>query len=82
MYNFAFKLWHYLHPGPWVSRAGLAGGDGLVLLCSVGAIVVFMHYMVLTRNGLVYGSGWDCSDSEDSKGGYVAAMKYFQEQGR
>lgn len=40
-----------------------------------------MVWFCSVQNGLVYGSGWDCSDSEDSKAGYVAAMKYFTEQG-
>ena len=31
------------------------------------------------RDGLVYGSGWDCSASESAMGGYVAAMQYFNE---
>jgi len=30
-------------------------------------------------DGLVYGRGWDCSESEDSKSGYVAAMEYLKQ---
>jgi len=36
-----------------------------------------MVWFCSVKNGLVYGHGWDCSDSQDSMDGYVAAMEYF-----
>jgi len=36
-----------------------------------------MVWFCSVQNGLVYGHGWDCSDSQDSMDGYVAAMDYF-----
>jgi len=36
-----------------------------------------MVWFCSVKNGLVYGHGWDCSDSKDSMEGYVAAMEYF-----
>merc|ERR1711874_205150 len=38
-----------------------------------------MVWFCSVRNGLVYGHGWDCSESQGSQDGYVAAMKYFNE---
>lgn len=38
-----------------------------------------MVWFCSVQNGLVYGHGWDCSESDDSRNGYVAAMKYLQE---
>jgi len=37
-----------------------------------------MVWFCSVRNGLVYGHGWDCSESQDSMDGYVAALKYMQ----
>ena len=71
------KLWRDLHPGGGVCEAGPAGRDGLVLLCAVGMEQEDHIRKGVGRNGLVYGHGWDCSDSEDSMAGYVAAMDYF-----
>ena len=31
------------------------------------------------RDGLVYGNGWDCSDSINSQDGYVQALAYFNQ---
>lgn len=38
-----------------------------------------MVWFCSVRNGLVYSSGWDCSDSEDSMAGYSEAMQYFRD---
>jgi len=38
-----------------------------------------MVWFCSVRNGLVYGHGWDCQESQDSQDGFVAAMKYFNE---
>merc|ERR1712130_1050470 len=42
-------------------------------------IMGIMVWFCSVRNGLVYSSGWDCSDVEDSQLGYTAAMEYFRE---
>jgi len=38
-----------------------------------------MVWFCSVRDGLVYGNGWDCSDSIDSQDGYVQALTYFNE---
>jgi len=38
-----------------------------------------MVWFCSVRDGLVYGSGWDCSDSTDSQDGYVQALTYFNQ---
>jgi len=38
-----------------------------------------MVWFCSVRNGLVYSSGWDCSDSEASMQAYVEAMQYFSD---
>merc|ERR1711890_171397 len=38
-----------------------------------------MVWFCSVKNGLVYGHGWDCSESQGSMDGYVAAMKYFND---
>jgi len=38
-----------------------------------------MVWFCSVRDGLVYGSGWDCSDSTDSQEGYVQALTYFNQ---
>merc|ERR1712168_1570846 len=38
-----------------------------------------MVWFCSVRDGLVYGSGWDCSDSSDSQEGYVQALAYFNQ---
>jgi len=38
-----------------------------------------MVWFCSVRDGLVYGSGWDCSDSTDSQEGYVEALAYFNQ---
>jgi len=38
-----------------------------------------MVWFCSVRDGLVYGSGWDCSDSTDSQNGYVQALTYFNQ---
>jgi len=36
-----------------------------------------MVWFCSVRNGLVYSSGWDCSDSEESMAAYTEAMEYL-----
>jgi len=38
-----------------------------------------MVWFCSVQNGLVYGHGWDCTESVASQDGYVAAMNYFKE---
>merc|ERR1712032_1775768 len=38
-----------------------------------------MVWFCSVRDGLVYGSGWDCSDSTDSQDGYLQALTYFNQ---
>jgi len=38
-----------------------------------------MVWFCSVQNGLVYGHGWDCQENADSQNGYVAALKYMQD---
>jgi len=38
-----------------------------------------MVWFCSVRDGLVYGNGWDCSDSINSQDGYVQALAYFNQ---
>jgi len=62
---------------------GSAGMDTIGTLATEAVrqdIMGIMVWFCSVRNGLVYSSGWDCSDSEDSKLGYTSAMEYFRRQ--
>merc|ERR1719317_1632392 len=51
-----------------INASWKVGGTSNNLADTVGLMVWFCS----VRNGLVYGHGWDCSDSKDSMEGYVA----------
>merc|ERR1712080_306804 len=71
----------YGYPQIMVGAKGTSSSSTVMKLAQASVqddLLGTMVWFCSVRNGLVYGHGWDCSESQDSMDGCVAALKYMQ----